>query len=397
MTVDPRLLEIVADRLAGAPERGPGRMAAERLGRLVAADQRLLAAGRAHRPIDEAIDAAEAFYAARGLPRPFQAVGRGGDPGQPLRALARAGLQAHPRHPGDGGRGIGDDRGGDGCGRHPVGHARPGLRGDPDRQRRRQRRRRPRAAGRPGPHPPAGLLRAAGRRRRGGGLGRSAIDGEWAGIFGMRTLPGHRRKGLASRILAALLHEARTLGARRSLSAGRGRQRSGHRALQRRGSRPPTAIATGWSSRASDHPLDDRDEQDNAGDGQQQRHEQHRAAQAEGAGLVQCLTVTTLIDHAQHHGARFPWPTRNSPTFCRLSGRARAARLDGGLQELVDREPEAEHRQRGAQPGHQRAVRRQHGAHRAEVGGEEGAGSWAFGHGLSLREGGVISDRGRWR
>ncbi|MNL85424.1 Mycothiol acetyltransferase [compost metagenome] len=32
----------------------------------------------------------------------------------------------------------------------------------------------------------------------------------------MRTLPGHRRKGLASRILAALLHEARTLGARRA-------------------------------------------------------------------------------------------------------------------------------------------------------------------------------------
>jgi ribosomal protein S18 acetylase RimI-like enzyme len=47
-------------------------------------------------------------------------------------------------------------------------------------------------------------------------LGASAVDGEWAGIFGMRTLPTHRRKGLASRVLAALLHEARSLGARRA-------------------------------------------------------------------------------------------------------------------------------------------------------------------------------------
>jgi ribosomal protein S18 acetylase RimI-like enzyme len=47
-------------------------------------------------------------------------------------------------------------------------------------------------------------------------LGATAIDGDWAGVFGMRTLPGDRRKGLARRILAALLAQARDLGARQA-------------------------------------------------------------------------------------------------------------------------------------------------------------------------------------
>lgn len=37
-----------------------------------------------------------------------------------------------------------------------------------------------------------------------------------AGVFGMRTAPDHRRKGLARRVLRALLAEARTLGADRA-------------------------------------------------------------------------------------------------------------------------------------------------------------------------------------
>ena len=44
-------------------------------------------------------------------------------------------------------------------------------------------------------------------------LGASAVEGEWAGIFGMRTAPEHRRKGLARRVLRALLAEVATLGA----------------------------------------------------------------------------------------------------------------------------------------------------------------------------------------
>ncbi|MDI1364013.1 MAG: GNAT family N-acetyltransferase [bacterium] len=46
--------------------------------------------------------------------------------------------------------------------------------------------------------------------------GASAVEGAWAGIFGMRTAPDHRRKGLARRILRALLAEAGALGASRA-------------------------------------------------------------------------------------------------------------------------------------------------------------------------------------
>ena len=47
-------------------------------------------------------------------------------------------------------------------------------------------------------------------------IGASAIGGGYAGIFGMRTVPDHRRKGLARRVLRALLAEAKTLGAERA-------------------------------------------------------------------------------------------------------------------------------------------------------------------------------------
>lgn len=47
-------------------------------------------------------------------------------------------------------------------------------------------------------------------------IGASAVEGEWAGVFGMRTAPGHRRKGLARRVLRALLAETSALGASRA-------------------------------------------------------------------------------------------------------------------------------------------------------------------------------------
>lgn len=47
-------------------------------------------------------------------------------------------------------------------------------------------------------------------------IGASAIGGGFAGIFGMRTSPDHRRKGLARRVLRALLAEAKSLGADRA-------------------------------------------------------------------------------------------------------------------------------------------------------------------------------------
>jgi len=47
-------------------------------------------------------------------------------------------------------------------------------------------------------------------------LGACAVEGDWVGLFGMRTLADHRRKGLARRILGALLAEASGLGARQA-------------------------------------------------------------------------------------------------------------------------------------------------------------------------------------
>ena len=47
-------------------------------------------------------------------------------------------------------------------------------------------------------------------------LGACAVEGDWAGVFGMRTLAEHRRKGLARRVLGALLAQAAALGAGRA-------------------------------------------------------------------------------------------------------------------------------------------------------------------------------------
>ena len=44
-------------------------------------------------------------------------------------------------------------------------------------------------------------------------IGACAVEGAWAGIFGMRTHPDHRRQGLASQILQALLARAADHGA----------------------------------------------------------------------------------------------------------------------------------------------------------------------------------------
>lgn len=46
-------------------------------------------------------------------------------------------------------------------------------------------------------------------------IGGTAIEGDWAGVFGMRTLAAHRRMGLARHILEALFATARAAGASR--------------------------------------------------------------------------------------------------------------------------------------------------------------------------------------
>jgi ribosomal protein S18 acetylase RimI-like enzyme len=47
-------------------------------------------------------------------------------------------------------------------------------------------------------------------------IGGSAIEGDWAGVFGMRTLAAYRRQGLAQDIVAALMVGAREAGARKA-------------------------------------------------------------------------------------------------------------------------------------------------------------------------------------
>ncbi len=47
-------------------------------------------------------------------------------------------------------------------------------------------------------------------------IGVAALGGGFAGVFGMRTVPAHRRKGLARRVLRALLAEARQRGVERA-------------------------------------------------------------------------------------------------------------------------------------------------------------------------------------
>lgn len=47
-------------------------------------------------------------------------------------------------------------------------------------------------------------------------IGAAAIENDWVGIFGMRTLADQRRQGLARDIVSALLARAAALGARRA-------------------------------------------------------------------------------------------------------------------------------------------------------------------------------------
>src|SRR3954464_3663705 len=81
MTVDPRLLEIVADR--AWPARQSGALGGGRLNASDGGSRRINACwplGEPERPIDEAIDAAEAFYAAHGLPARFKLSDGAGGP-----------------------------------------------------------------------------------------------------------------------------------------------------------------------------------------------------------------------------------------------------------------------------------------------------------------------------
>ena len=213
MTVDPRLLETVADR--AWPARESGALGGWRLNASDGWSRRINACwplGEPDRPIDEAIAAAEAFYAARGLPACFK-LSDG--------AVVPSNLFEHLRA-----RGYRPTHGTLVMVGEAVGLADPAVTvsdaPDPtfeavftasaDGNAADARERLDALARIPAP------ARFARLDRDGEpvALGASAVDGEWVGIFGMRTLPGHRRQGLALRILGTLLAEAKALGARRA-------------------------------------------------------------------------------------------------------------------------------------------------------------------------------------
>lgn len=168
--------------------------------------------GEPDRPIDEAIDAAEAFYAARGLPPRFKLAD-----GAVVPSTLSEHLRARGYRPVKGTVVMIGEAGGapdaavtlsdtpDPAFEAILAASADGNAGDA--------RERLDALGR---IPAPARFARLDLEGETAALGATAVDGQWAGIFGMRTLPGHRRKGLARRILGALLAEAAALGARQA-------------------------------------------------------------------------------------------------------------------------------------------------------------------------------------
>lgn len=214
MNQDPRQLEIVADR--AWPARRSGALGGWRLNASDGWSRRINACwplGEPGLPVDEAIAATEAFYAEHGLPACFKLADGAVAPVNLSEHLRARGYQ--PTHgtlvmvgevasgPVDSAVTVSDAP--DPAFEAVLAASAAGNLAD-------ARERLDALARIPAP------ARFARLDLDGevAALGATAIDGDWAGIFGMRTLPDHRRKGLARRILGALLGEARVLGARQA-------------------------------------------------------------------------------------------------------------------------------------------------------------------------------------
>ena len=213
MTIESRLLEPIADR--AWPARESAMLGGWKLNASDGWSRRINACwplGEPDRPADEAIAAVEAFYAARGLPPCFKLADGAVVPSNLVEHLTARGYR--PNHetvvmtgPT---AGAADDA--------VTLSARP----DPAFEavftasaggNAADARERLDALGRLPAPAFFGRLDLDGETAA---LGATAVEGEWAGIFGMRTLPDHRRKGLARRILGALLDMAEGQGARRA-------------------------------------------------------------------------------------------------------------------------------------------------------------------------------------
>ena len=214
--IDPTLLEPLADDAWPARERA--RLGGWRLNASSGRSMRINACwplAAPDREVEAALDAVEAFFAERGLPPRFKLTKGAVAPADLAERLARRGYRACKTTLVMLGQ-LQDMAGGEDDSAIRVSDAPDATfeavftatAGDPEDGRERLE-----ALGRiPAPARFARLdidgAPAA--------IGASAIGAGHAGIFGMRTTPEHRRRGLARRVLRALLAEARGLGADRA-------------------------------------------------------------------------------------------------------------------------------------------------------------------------------------
>jgi ribosomal protein S18 acetylase RimI-like enzyme len=210
--VDPRLIEPIAAR--GWPAAETDAIGGWRLHASQGLSGRIntcWALEPADRPVDEAIEAAEAWYRARGMKPRFKLVDGDGAPQDMARRLAQRGYVSNTPTLTMTGPLAGEADPdvavlAETCEAFRRVFADPSFGDAAD------------AAERLGAleriPPPRGfaLLR---RQDRPAAVGATAIEGEWAGFLGMRTGPEHRRQGLARRIFRALVAFAAEAGATR--------------------------------------------------------------------------------------------------------------------------------------------------------------------------------------
>jgi GNAT superfamily N-acetyltransferase len=211
MDIDPRLLEPIADR--AWPAREVVALGGWRLNASDGWSLRINACwplGDPGRPLDEAIDAVETFYAARRLPTRFKLADGAVVPSNLAEHLTARGYR--PTHETlvmtSAIHGMADEAVTLSAAPDPAFEAVFAASADGNAADARER-----LDGLARIPAPAffGRLDIDGRTAA---LGATAVDGDWAGVFAMRTLPGDRRKGLARRILGALLDMAEGQGAR---------------------------------------------------------------------------------------------------------------------------------------------------------------------------------------
>lgn len=211
--IDPAILEPLADDAWPARERE--RLGGWRLNASSGHSMRINACwplAAPDRDPDGAIDAVEAWYAQRGLPPRFKLTDGVVAPADLAERLAARGYQ--PSKDTLLMTGLTD-----------VGERDPAVRllsapdatfeavftasaGDPEDGRER--------IGALGRIPPPAIFAKLDVDRAPAAIGVAALGGGFVGVFGMRTVPTHRRKGLARRVLRALLREARDHGAQRA-------------------------------------------------------------------------------------------------------------------------------------------------------------------------------------